>query len=71
MASSPWEKQIRQTRDDLANLADAKAKHEEVFRSLTVDRQALEARISTTHILEHEALQSGLLLDLIDINATT
>jgi len=67
MASLQWEQQIRQSLDDLANPDDAKGNLKEILRSLTRDRKASEARISTAHKLENEVLQTGLLLDLINI----
>ncbi|KAH3939697.1 hypothetical protein HBH98_244250 [Parastagonospora nodorum] len=63
MASPVWEVQFRRTLDDLADLPNAKSKLEEVLHSL-------KGNILIAYELEHEALQSGLLLDLIDINAT-
>jgi hypothetical protein len=64
--SSQWEDDIRQTLDDLATSKDAKRKLEEVLRSLSQERQQCQANISVADGLEIEALQSGLLLDLID-----
>jgi len=67
-AQPQWDEQIRRTLDNLVAQADPTKKLHEVLCSLAEDREASGARIATAHELELEALQTGLLLNLIDID---
>jgi hypothetical protein len=67
-AQPQWDEQIiRRTLDNLAAEADPTEKLDEVLRTLAEVREASGARIATANELELEALQTGLLLNLIDV----